>query len=118
VNCSRASVDECQPAPLVPTGRCTGNDNRRAARRLIGCLPVAREQSRVEPLQVGRRQAPQKLPGELKRFLDAPALTALFDELVLEVVSRLPTGSYVTEMRSSPYGGLAFLTRSWSLETP
>jgi hypothetical protein len=66
----------------VRTERCAGNNLR-----LIGCLPVAREQSRVEPLQVRPEAGPQKPPGELERFLDVPALTALVDELMLEVVS-------------------------------
>jgi hypothetical protein len=70
----------------VRTGCRAGRNDRGTAVGLIGCLPVPREQTWVEPLQVGRRQAAQELPGELECLFDVPALTALVDELVLEIV--------------------------------
>ena len=57
----------------------------RASRR-SDLAPVSRDEIRVDPLQVGLGQAAQELPGEVERLLDGPALLALVDEPVLEVV--------------------------------
>src|SRR6476620_101830 len=80
-----------------PCSWCRGRSSRRAlsaaawpsfARggRLVDHLAVPREQLRAEPLEVGLGKPAQELPGELEGLLDAPALTALVDEPVLEVV--------------------------------
>ena len=49
-------------------------------------MPVPCEQCGVDPLQVGLGQRAQERPGELERLLDAPAVAALVDERLLEVV--------------------------------
>ena len=59
------------------------------ARRILGraSVAVALDQTRIESLEVGRRQKRKQLPGEVERLLDAPSPAGLVDERMLEALS-------------------------------